>query len=109
MQNSGRPGVPTTFKDMISPGNDLPFIPPRTLVLCFDGTGNQFDAVVRRFVDFTSSCAARLPPFVEHEYCTILHYSGEGRQGPADGLLPGLSDVPIIWNYRGCTVTRTSF
>lgn len=81
---------------MISPGNNhRPITPPRTLVLCFDGTGNQFDAVVRHGTDLTISCTARLPPLVEHEYRTILHYPGEGQQGPADGLLPGTSDMLV--------------
>lgn len=40
------------------------------------------------------SLAYRGLPLVEHEYCAVLLYPGEGRQGPADGLLPGLSGVP---------------
>ena len=108
MQNSSRPGVPTSSTGMISPGNNhRPVTPPRTLVLCFDGTGNQFDAVVRHGTDLTISCTARLPPLVEHEYCPILHYPGEGQQGPADGLLPGTSDT--CWYHRYCTASRTSF
>ena len=79
---------------MVSPDDDRPFNPPRTLVLCFDGTGNQFDAVVRHATDLAvSSCIVCLPPLVEHEYCTILHCPGERRQGPADGILPGPSDL----------------
>ena len=106
--NSSRPGVPTSSTGMISPGNNhRPITPPRTLVLCFDGTGNQFDAVVRHGTNLAISCAARLPPLVEHEYCPILHYPGEGQQGPADGLLPGTSDT--CWYHRYCTASRTSF
>jgi hypothetical protein len=44
--------------------------------------------------DLVCPCVACLPPLVEHEYCTILHFPGERRQGPADGLLPGSSNEP---------------
>ena len=95
MQSSGRPGDPTLLSGMISPDCNRLCTPPRTLVLCFDGTGNQFDAVVRHATDLAvSPCVACLPPLVEHEYCTILHCPGERRQGPADGILPGPFDLP---------------
>jgi hypothetical protein len=104
MQSPGRPENPTPPSGMILPDKNRPFTPPRTLVLCFDGTGNQFDAVVRHDTDSgVCPCVACLPSLVEHEYCTILHFPGERRQGSADGLLPGSSNEPhdLQW-YHGC-------
>ena len=60
MQNSSQAGESTPSSDMIIPGDNRPLIPPRTLVLCFDGTGNQFDAVVRGTNSAVSLCVARL-------------------------------------------------
>ncbi|KAH8990234.1 hypothetical protein EDB92DRAFT_1865077 [Lactarius akahatsu] len=45
MHNSGSGVEPTPSSGgIISRTNDRSFTPPRTLVLCFDGTGDQFDA-----------------------------------------------------------------
>lgn len=54
----------TTFPSAGPGAHDNTVIPPfheaRTLVLCFDGTGDQFDADVRAYMLFAVySCAAR--------------------------------------------------
>jgi uncharacterized protein (DUF2235 family) len=52
MQNTGRPDDPNPPSGITnSQDNNRSFTPPRTLVLCFDGVGNQFDAVVHHDTD----------------------------------------------------------
>ncbi|KAI9430249.1 hypothetical protein BJY52DRAFT_1232453 [Lactarius psammicola] len=56
MLYSGRAGEPTPSNGMISRGNNRPFtLQPRTIVLCFDGTGDQFDADNTNVVRFCST------------------------------------------------------
>ena len=55
-----------------------PELSPRTIVLCFDGTGDQFDADVRILGSsaFTSVSCRRLPEF---ERRAVLFDAEEGR------------------------------
>ncbi|KAH9055195.1 hypothetical protein EDB87DRAFT_1688475 [Lactarius vividus] len=56
MHNSGGGDEPTSSSGgIISKANDRPFTPPRTLVLCFDGTGDQFDADNTNIVQLCST------------------------------------------------------
>ncbi|KAI9442825.1 hypothetical protein BJY52DRAFT_1194667 [Lactarius psammicola] len=56
MLYSGRASEPTPSSGMISRGNNRPFtLQPRTIVLCFDGTGDQFDADNTNVVRFCST------------------------------------------------------
>ena len=48
MQNSDYGSEPTLSGSTFTGGSTSPFPAPRTLVLCFDGTGNHFDAEARR-------------------------------------------------------------
>ncbi len=52
----------------------LPLPASRALVLCFDGTGDQFDADVRRdaFGFYLLPGDSGLP--AEHKYCAILRH-----------------------------------
>jgi len=64
---------------------------PRTLVLCFDGTSNEFCKRVRHAVfpttSFDSLDVIRHP--LEYEYCQALFYPEEGRPRVANMLLSG--------------------
>lgn len=70
---------------------DASSLPPRTLVLCFDGTANQYDGTVSQsshdaFVDFPER---NLFYFLEHERREILLTSEKRHYGRAAMLLPG--------------------
>ena len=64
---------------------------PRTLVLCFDGTSNEFCKRVRHAVFPTTSFNSLdvIHDPLEYEYCQALFYPEEGRPRVADMLLPG--------------------
>ncbi|KAI9463186.1 hypothetical protein BJY52DRAFT_1221680 [Lactarius psammicola] len=57
MQNSHYSSEPTSSGSTFTHGSTLtlPFYSPRTLVLCFDGTGDQFDADNTNIVQFCST------------------------------------------------------
>ena len=67
----------------------------RTLVLCFDGTANQFDGEVR-FVASTRPVCLLTPIAVEHEYRQVLRPPQEGRNRRAALLLPSASSPPVL-------------
>jgi len=64
---------------------------PRTLVLCFDGTSNEFCKRVRHPVFPITSFNSLdvVHDSLEYEYCQALFYPEEGRPKVADMLLPG--------------------
>ena len=64
---------------------------PRTLVLCFDGTSNEFCKRVRHVVFPTTSFDSLgvIHDPLEYECCQALFYPEEGRSRVADMLLPG--------------------
>ena len=64
---------------------------PRTLVLCFDGTSNEFSKRVRHAVFPTTSFNSLnvIHDPLEYECCQALFYPEEGRSRFADMLLPG--------------------
>ncbi|KAH8987092.1 hypothetical protein EDB86DRAFT_3082464 [Lactarius hatsudake] len=57
MQNSHYDSEPTPSGSTFTRGSTLtlPYPSPRTLVLCFDGTGDQFDADNTNIVQFCST------------------------------------------------------
>ena len=67
-------------------------IPPvhthRTIVLCFDGTGDQFDSDVSASWDTYIFCLMS-PPSAELEHYPVFLHVEEGRPLPTDGLLSG--------------------
>ena len=66
---------------------------PRTLVLCFDGTGDSFDQDVSPTPEFLSRLFSRLNvAFTEFQCCAIPGDVEEGRSYEAACLLPG--DLP---------------
>ena len=70
---------------MILPGDNRPLIPPRTLVLCFDGTGNQFDAVVRGTNSAVSLCRSLIENYHSQntnivQFCTTLEKCDKDQQ-----------------------------
>ena len=74
--------IPATHKD-------------RTLVLCFDGTGDQFDADVRGdYLDRALLNTYPLPPELKHR--PILLHAEKGRPFPTDGVLPGTLGALIL-------------
>jgi hypothetical protein len=76
----------------------------RTLVLCFDGTGDKFDSDVRkhRHHDHLQPPSTSLPRHVELECCAIYLTTEEGQQARADGLLSGTS--PRIARMTGTDI-----
>ena len=66
---------------------------PRTLVLCFDGTSNEFCKRVRRAVFpttwFINNSLDVIHDPLEYEYCQALFYPEEGRSRVTEMLLPG--------------------
>ncbi len=64
--------------------------PARTLVLCFDGTGDSFDADVRPH-DAVLSCVILTFLASELERSRLVQYAQERRPERADGLLSGSS------------------
>ena len=60
----------------------------RTLVLCFDGTGDQFDDDVRGCFDERDVYFLSIS-LQEFQYCQVHVMPQEGRPTAADGLLPG--------------------
>ena len=90
----------------------------RTLVLCFDGTGDKFDSDVRKII--SNTLAYQLPHshiVSELERRTVHITTEEGQQARTDGLLPGtLSERPYgtiltfgteDWNWYICFETRS--
>jgi hypothetical protein len=69
----------------------------RIFVLCFDGTGDQFDADVRLLYPFVMLFLTVAQ--IEHEYRAVLLGTQEGRCEPADGVLSG-SFVVVLFNLR---------
>ena len=107
--SSKEPAIPAARprheSDMAQPQSAMSsIIPPpdplhpraRTLVLCFDGTGDQFDADVSALAIVTPESSAN--PVSELECHPVLHPATEGRSYTADGLLPGMcfTSVTIV-------------
>jgi hypothetical protein len=61
----------------------------RTIILCFDGTGDQFDEDVRIIIFKGYAPSLLVLIFQELQYRSVLLHAEEGQQIRADGLLPG--------------------
>ena len=85
MKNSGRAGKPTPTSDMFSPGDNCPLTSARTLVLCFDGTGDQFDADVLTRLPCLSICRSLIENNHPQntnivQFCTTLEKGDKDQQ-----------------------------
>jgi len=71
----------------------------RTLVLCFDGTGDKFDSDVRK-PETDTLLYYHHPHFrlmTELERRPVHITIEEGQQARADGLLSGMSTGTLVW------------
>jgi hypothetical protein len=62
----------------------------RTIILCFDGTGDQFDEDVRINLLKRNIPSLLVPIFQELQYRSVLLHAEKGQQIRTDGLLSGV-------------------
>ena len=71
--------------------------PPRTLVLCFDGTANQYDGdVSRRFLFIRALLSHYSLISVEHKRCEVLFSPQKRLHRSAIMLLSGMHTASLI-------------
>ena len=72
------PAPPSTTPHPPNPKMPTKQKPARTLVLCFDGTANQYDGDVRPYAISITLVVDPNDPGTEHECCRVIQPLGQG-------------------------------